>query len=84
LGITTLPARILLTAHIKAQEGALNGDPMGIPDYMHSLTWIVFVIAAFIQAFVILLILHPFYYMCGAIEQQEVEKAQLKNQPEEK
>lgn len=84
LGITTLPALILLTAHIKAQEGALNGDPMGIPDYMHSLTWIVFVIAAFIQAFVILLILHPFYYMCGAIEQQEVEKAQLKNQPEEK
>ena len=68
LGITTLPALILLTAHIKAQEGALNGDPMGIPDYMHSLTWIVFVIAAFIQAFVILLILHPFYYMCGTIE----------------
>lgn len=84
LGITTLPALILLTAHIKAQEGALNGDPMGIPDYMHSLTWIVFVIAAFIQAFVILLILHPFYYMCGTIEQQEVEKAQLKDQPEEK
>ena len=83
LFITTLPAMILLTAHIQAQEGALNGDPMGIPDHMGALTWIVFVIAAFIQAFVILLFLFPLYFMSGAIEQQESEKKQLISKLEE-
>ena len=76
LMVTTLPAIILLMAHMRSQAGALIGDPLGMPSYMSWLSLLVYTLAAFIQAYVILAAFFPAYYMAGSIEQQELSKAQ--------
>ena len=76
LMVTTLPAIILLLAHMRSQAGALIGDPLGMPSYMSWLSLLVYTLAAFIQAYVILAAFFPAYYMAGSIEQQELSKAQ--------
>ncbi len=76
LMVTTLPAIILLLAHMRSQAGALIGDPLGMPSYMSWLSLLVYTLAAFIQAYVIMAAFFPAYYMAGSIEQQELSKAQ--------
>ena len=76
LMVTTLPAIILLMAHMRSQAGALMGDPLGMPSYMSWLSLLVYTLAAFIQAYVIMAAFFPAYYMAGSIEQQELSKAQ--------
>jgi len=76
LMVTTLPAIILLMAHMQSQAGALMGDPLGMPSYMSWLSLLVYTLAAFIQTYVILALFFPAYYMAGSIEQQELSKAQ--------
>ena len=72
--ITTLPACILIIANMQSQMGMVLGDPMGMPSYISWLTTIVFAAASFIQAYAMLAILFPAYYMSGAIENKENEK----------
>lgn len=79
LSITTLPAIILSVANIKAQTGVMMGDPLGMPDYIGKLTLLVFTLAGFIQAYVMLSIFFPAYYVSGSIEKQEQERNEKKN-----
>lgn len=79
LTLTTLPAIILSIANIKAQTGVIMGDPLGMPDYIGKLTLLVFTLAGFIQAYVILSIFFPAYYAAGSIETQEQERNEKKN-----
>ena len=79
LSITTLPAIILSVANIKAQTGVMMGDPLGMPDYIGKLTLLVFSLAGFIQAYVMLSIFFPAYYVSGSIEKQEQERNEKKN-----
>ena len=74
LSITMLPAIVLLTANMKAQTGVIMGDPLGMPSYMGWLSLIVFILSGFIQAYVVLAIHFPAYYMAGSIEQQEIQR----------
>lgn len=74
LVITTLPSIVLMTANMKAQTGTLMGDPLGMPGYMTWMSLIVFLLAGFIQCYVVLLLHFPAYYMAGSIEKQEQEK----------
>ena len=74
LVITTLPSLVLALANVKAQTGTLVGDPLGMPDYMTSMSFFVFLLAGFIQCYVVLLLHFPVYYMTGSIEKQEIEK----------
>ena len=74
LVITTLPSIVLLTANMKAQTGTLMGDPLGMPDYMTWMSLLVFLLAGFIQCYVVLLLHFPAYYMAGSIEKQEIER----------
>lgn len=74
LAITMLPAIVLLTANTKAQTGVIMGDPLGMPSYMGWLSMIVFTLSGFIQAYIILAIHFPAYYMAGSIEQQEIQR----------
>lgn len=71
---TSLPALILSMANRTATFGYLTGDPLGMPSYIGWLAAAVFLIIGFIQAYVLLSFLFPFYYMYGAIDVHENER----------
>jgi len=73
-----LPAIIIGIANIKAYTGEAAGDPLGMPDYLGTLTFIAFTIAGFIQAYVHLITVFPFYYAYGSIDTLEKEKKSIK------
>lgn len=74
-----LPGVIIGTANVKAYAGMFMGDELGMPDYLPTLTFVAFTIAGFIQAYVHLATIFPFYYAYGSIEQQRQERKQLNN-----
>lgn len=73
-----LPAIIIAIANIKAYTGQAAGDPLGMPDYLGTLTFIAFTIAGFIQAYVHLITVFPFYYAYGSINTLEKERKSIK------
>lgn len=72
--VCELPAVIIAVANTEAYAGLALGDPLGMPDYIKPMTYCVFMLAGFIQAYVHLSTLFPFYYAYGSIEQQEAER----------
>ena len=72
--VCELPAVIMAIANTMAYAGMATGDPLGMPENMATLTYGVFLVAGFIQAFVHLSTLYPLYYAYGSIEQQEAER----------
>mgnify|MGYP006873018187 CR=1 FL=1 len=72
--VCELPAVIMGGANILAYVGLANGDPLGMPENIVPLTYCVFVMAGFIQAYVHLSMLYPLYYAYGSVEQQEAER----------
>ena len=79
--ITTLPSIVLSIANMKAQAGTLMGDPLGMPDYMTWMSFLVFLLAGFVQCYVVLLLHFPAYYMTGSIEKQEQERQENNTRP---
>lgn len=77
--VTALPSFILMTANMQAQIGALSGDTVAMPSFMTALTLIVFVIAQFLAAYILLAIFFPLYYMWGSIETMEEDKKDALN-----
>ena len=65
--LTSLPTVILLAANWQSQIGVLNGDPSGMPSQIRWLSLGVFAIAGFIQAYVWLTVIMPFYLMKGSM-----------------
>lgn len=65
---------ILMAANWQSQIGMLNGDPSGMPDSVRWLSLGVFAIAGFIQAYVWLTIIPPFFLMKGSMDLQDKEK----------
>ncbi len=78
--ITELPANILYIANLQSQIGMLQGDPQGMPTYMTWMNLIVFAIAGFIQAYVHLSTLFPYFFLYGSLEAQEEEREELNRQ----
>lgn len=78
LTVTMLPAFVLIIASMKSEAGAVMGDPLGMPSFMGWLSFLVFTLSGFIQAYVILSMLFPAYYMAGSIEQQEIQRHETK------
>lgn len=74
LSVTMLPAIVLIMAGMKSETGTLTGDPSGMPSYMGWLSVLVFTLAGFIQAYVVIAVHFPAYYMAGSIEQQEIQR----------
>ena len=72
--VCELPAVIMTAANTLAYVGLATGDPLGMPENMVPLTYVVFFVAGFIQAYVHLSTLYPIYYAYGSIEQQEAER----------
>lgn len=79
-GFVSLPATIISQANYIANRGLIQGDPLGMPGYIMTLTAITFFICGFLQAFVRLTCLFPAYYMYGALEIQEKERQHNKEQ----
>lgn len=74
--IANLPAFVLTTANVEAYQGAMTGDPLGMPSHNTLLTAITLFLTGFIQAYILLMTLFPSYYMYGSIEKQEDERAE--------
>lgn len=75
--VCELPAVIMAGANALAYVGLAKGDPLGLPEGIVPLTYCVFFVAGFIQAYVHLSMLYPIYYAYGSIEQQEAERKSL-------
>ena len=69
-----LPGSIMMLANIKAYTGAMMGDPLGMPDYLSTMSFAAFTIAGFIQAYVHLWSVFPFYYTITTVKQKEINK----------
>lgn len=72
--VVQLPANILYVANLQSQLGALQGDPLGMPEYMGKLNFVVFALMGFIQAYIHLSTIFPLYYLFGSFEKQEEER----------
>ena len=75
--LTSLPNVILMAANWQSQIGMLAGDPSGMPDHVRWLSLGVFAIAGFIQAYVWMTIILPFYLMKGSMGKQDKEKEEF-------
>lgn len=75
--LTTLPMGILMMANLQSQVGMLNGDPAGMPDSVLWLSIVVFTIAGFIQAYVWLTFIPPYYLMKASMGIQDKEKEEF-------
>ncbi len=72
--ITSLPSIILSLAGNEASTGFFSGDPYNMPSYIGTLSAVVFLLIGFIQAYIMLSVLFPTYYMYGSIDTHEKEK----------
>ncbi|MBR4898456.1 MAG: hypothetical protein IKZ48_06700 [Prevotella sp.] len=75
--VIMLPYNILTAAITTSLAGVANGDPIGMPDYMGWMSFIVFCLAGFVLAYLTLSTLFPLYYLYGSIEKQEEERREL-------
>lgn len=77
--LTALPAIIMMAANWQSQMGVINGDPIGMPDYVRWLSLGAFLLAGFIQAYVWLTILFPFHLLKASIAYKEEELKKFNN-----
>lgn len=78
--VVSIPSVVLMSANMLAQSGIINGDAVGMPSYMPAMTLVIFTIAGFLSAYILLSVLFPWYYMYGAIEKEEEDKREaMKN-----
>lgn len=80
LTLLSLPAIILSLANTQSMFGVAMGDPYALPSYMPALAAGTFLIIGFLQAYVMLSLLFPIYYMYGSIDAQEQEKQDFNKQ----
>lgn len=66
-----MPGHVLTIAHLLAQAGHAQGDPLGMPDNIGLITFGVFTLTGFIQAYIHLSTIFPFYYAVGGEEQNQ-------------
>ena len=80
LTLLSLPAIILSLANTQSMFGVAMGDPYALPSYMPALAAGTFLIIGFLQAYVMMSVLFPIYYMYGSIDAQEQEKQDFNKQ----
>lgn len=72
--LATLPAFILTMADMVATAGAMNGDPVEMPQPLFWYFFATFAISGFLQAYIHLSTLFPFYYLWGSGKEVKSEK----------
>ncbi len=76
--VMALPSVIMGVATFKAYLGELYGDPLGLPSYIIYIATVVFLLAGFILAFILLSTMFTGCFMHGSIETHEAERRQFK------
>lgn len=79
--LTELPALILYAANFMSQMGVLQGDPLGMPHYMTWMSFTVYTLMGFIQAYVCLSACFPLIFLWGSIEKHEQERSEQDKLP---
>ena len=77
--VVQMPANILYVANMQSQLGTLQGDPAGMPERMGLLNFVVFTIMGFIQGYIHLSTIFPYYYLYGSIEKQKEERLNIEH-----
>ncbi len=77
--VVLLPSHILSFANQQAHQGLLFGDPLGMPSYITTLTFITVTLCCFIQFYVSQVLLVHNYYIYGSIEAREQERNNIEN-----
>lgn len=72
--LLSLPVIILTTACIQAQMGTLIGDPLGLPTYFPWMAGATWLLAAFLQVYVLLILLVVGYYAYGSVETRQRDR----------
>jgi len=73
----SLPVVILTTASIQAQAGTLMGDPLGMPSYITWLAGGTWLLAAFLQVYILMSLLPIGYFAYGSAETRKQEQQKL-------
>jgi len=73
-----LPAIILTVAAVQAHIGTLMGDPFGMPTYIEYLAAGTWFLAAFLQVYILMILLFVGYYAYGSAETQKKEREEQK------
>lgn len=73
--ICCMPAIILALTHFLSQEGFLNGDALGMPDYITTLSAVTFFVTGLVLVYLWMPMLTWLYYMYGSVVTYEHEKA---------
>ena len=72
-------AMFVLDTNQQAHQGLLFGDPLGMPSYITTLTFITVTLCCFIQFYVSQVLLVHNYYIYGSIEAREQERNNIEN-----
>lgn len=72
--IISLPATVITFAALQSGGGVMAGDPSGLPHHFTLLTAATLLLNFLLQAWLILLLLFPTYFVYGSIEKQEEER----------
>lgn len=76
--IIQLPQIILVMANVKAMMGEAYGDAVVLPQSISWVSLAVFAVGCFLQAWLHLSTLFPFYYVYGSIETERKESQSIK------
>ena len=77
--IVMTPSNILSFANQQAHLGQLLGDPLGMPSYMTTLTFVTLTLCSFIQFYISQVMLVHNYYIYGSIETKDKEQSKIAN-----
>lgn len=75
--LTSMSTIIMMAANWESQIGVIGGDPVGMPSYVRWLSIGAFIIAGFIQAYIWLTVIFPFYLVRTSIALQEKERQEF-------
>ena len=76
--LTSLPSIIIMTANWQSQLGVINGDAIGMPEYVRWLSLGAFLLAGFLQAYVWLTALFPFHLLKASLACKAKDLKELK------
>ena len=77
--LAMLPSFILTVADMVAITGAMNGDPVDMPQHLFWMFFATFAISGFLQAYIHLSTLFPFYYLWGNGKEMNIDKRKSEN-----
>jgi hypothetical protein len=80
--IVNLPDYIIIIVNKLSSSAIVDGDPSGLPGSFGFFSSLVFLVCSFLQIFINIFMLFPFFFLYGSIEAEEKERAEIANEKE--